>query len=50
MIRKNTEAVKGQGPGTALRGARNTKASETPERNAQGDISMRVTILRKHTC
>jgi len=47
MIRKNTEAVKGHGPVTASRGARNTKALETPEYNAQGDISLPVTYFKK---
>jgi hypothetical protein len=44
MIRKNTEAVKGRGPGTVLRGAGNTKALEAPEYNPRGDLSLRVTF------
>ncbi|KAJ1391268.1 Serine/threonine-protein kinase, active site [Sesbania bispinosa] len=40
-IRKNTEAVKGRGPVSVLRGAGDTKVMETPEYNARGDISMR---------
>ncbi|KAK2371993.1 putative serine/threonine-protein kinase [Trifolium repens] len=39
--RKNTEAVKGRGPGTVLRGAGNTKALEAPEYNPRGDLSLR---------
>ncbi|TKY71059.1 serine/threonine-protein kinase [Spatholobus suberectus] len=39
--RKNAEAVKGRGPASVFRGAGDTKVPETPEYNAQGNISIR---------
>ncbi|XP_027362563.1 probable serine/threonine-protein kinase At1g54610 [Abrus precatorius] len=37
-VRKNTEAIKGRGPVSVLRGTGDTKVLETPEYNAKGDI------------